>query len=157
MTDDLFDSLDSGGTNQFSDGPDFLEAFVVAAAAVCLLALLLLSGCRSVQYVPVETVRHDSIYITKHQKDSIYVHDSIYQREKGDTLIVEKWHTRYIERLVHDTTYVEKVDSIQVPYTVEKQLTKWQRMKMNAGGWAIGLCIVSLLFIIMGFIFRKKT
>ena len=157
MTDELFDSLDSGGTGNMSDGPDFLETFVVAMAAACLLVMLLLSGCRSVQYVPIETVKHDSIYITKHQKDSIYVHDSIYQKERGDTLIIEKWHTRYIEKQVHDTTYVERIDSIQVPYPVEKPLTKWQRMKMNAGGWAIGLCIISLIFIIIGFMFRKKT
>lgn len=126
---------------------------------VILLLLLLLSssGCRSIRYVPIETVKYDSIYITKHQKDSVYVHDSIYQKEKGDTLIIEKWHTKYIEKQVHDTTYVERVDSIQVPYPVEKQLTKWQRVKMNAGGWAISLCIVSITFIILGFIFRKKT
>lgn len=126
---------------------------------VILLLLLLLSssGCRSIRYVPVETVKYDSIYITKHQKDSVYVHDSIYQKEKGDTLIIEKWHTKYIEKQVHDTTYVERVDSIQVPYPVEKQLTKWQRVKMGAGGWAISLCIVSIIFIILGFIFRKKT
>lgn len=126
---------------------------------VILLLLLLLSstGCRSIRYVPVETVKYDSIYITKHQKDSVYVHDSIYQKEKGDTLIIEKWHTKYIEKQVHDTTYVERIDSIQVPYPVEKQLTKWQKVKMNAGGWAISLCIVSTIFIILGFIFRKKT
>lgn len=140
------------------DSNKYKELLALLAPVFLLLLLLLsTSGCRSIRYVPVETVKHDSIYITQHQKDSIYVHDSIYQKEKGDTLIIEKWHIKYIEKQVHDTTYVEKVDSIQVPYTVEKQLTRWQRMKMNAGGWAISLCIVSIIFIILGFIFRKKT
>ena len=85
------------------------------------------------------------------------MNDTNYQNEKGDTKIIEKVHTKYIERQVHDTTYIEKVDSIQVPYPVEKQLTRWQRMKMNAGGYAIFLCLTCVIFIILGLIFRKKT
>ena len=140
------------------DSNKYKELLALLAPVFLLLLLLLSSsGCKSIRYVPVETVKYDSIYITKHQKDSVYVHDSIYQKEKGDTLIVEKWHTKYIERQVHDTTYIEKVDSIQVPYPVEKQLTKWQRMKMKAGGYAIFLCLTSIVFIILGLIFRKKT
>ena len=140
------------------DSNKYKELLALLAPVFLLLLLMLSSsGCRSIRYVPVETVKYDSIYITKHQKDSIYVYDSIYQKEKGDTLIIEKWHTKYIEKQVHDTAYVERVDSIQVPYPVEKQLTKWQRVKMNAGGWAISLCIVSIIFIILGFMFRKKT
>lgn len=140
------------------DSNKYKELLALLAPAFLLLLLLLsTSGCRSIRYVPVETVKYDSIYITQHQKDSIYVHDSIYQKEKGDTLIIEKWHTKYIEKQVHDTTYVEKVDSIQVPYPVEKQLTRWQRMKMNAGGYAIFLCLTCVVFIILGLIFRKKT
>lgn len=148
---------DSKEWDSIPDGPDLVKWLVTALGVICLMILLLFAGCKSVQYVPVETVRHDSIYITQHQKDSIYVHDSIYQKEKGDTLIIEKWHTKYIEKQIHDTTYVEKVDSIQVPYPIEKRLTRWQRMKMNAGGWAIFLCIISVVTIILGLIFRKKT
>lgn len=140
------------------DSNKYKELLALLAPVFLLLLLLLSSsGCRSIRYVPVETVKHDSVYITQHQKDSIHVHDSIYQKEKGDTLIIEKWHTKYIERQVHDTTYIEKVDSIQVPYLVEKQLTRWQRMKMNTGGYAIFLCLTCVVFIILGLIFRKKT
>lgn len=31
-----------------------------------------------------------------------------------------------------------KVDSIPVPYPVERPLSKWEKVKMEAGGWAIG-------------------
>lgn len=31
-----------------------------------------------------------------------------------------------------------KVDSVPVPYPVEKKLSKWEQVKMEAGGWAIG-------------------
>ena len=31
-----------------------------------------------------------------------------------------------------------KVDSVPVPYPVERPLSKWEEVKMEAGGWAIG-------------------
>ena len=41
----------------------------------------------------------------------------------------------------HDT--VVKIDSIRVPYPVEKQLSKWEKLKMDLGGWAfVGLVIL---------------
>ena len=50
------------------------------------IALLLLFGsCRSIRYVPVETIRTDSLYLTVHERDSIHIKDSVYIREKGDS------------------------------------------------------------------------
>lgn len=40
-------------------------------------------------------------------------------------------------------------DSIRVPYPVEKPLTKWQRWKMNAGGWAMGVAAVLVILVII--------
>ena len=87
-------------------------------------ALAVLTGCKTVEYVPVTVVEHktDSIYFTQVQRDSIWMHDSIMVSEKGDTVRIEKWHTKYIEKQVHDTTYVAKHDSIPVPYEVVKEV-----------------------------------
>ena len=87
------------------------------------VALAVLTGCKTV-YVPVveHEVHHDSIYFTQVQRDSIWMHDSISIKEKGDTVRIEKWHTKYIEKQVHDTTYVSKHDSIPVPYEVVKEV-----------------------------------
>ena len=61
--------------------------------------------------------------------------------ENGDTVRIEKWHTKYVEKQVHDTLYQSKTDSIPVPYPVikevEKPLTKTQRGLMLAGFLAI--------------------
>ena len=106
--------------------------------AVAVLALLMCS-CKSVEYVPVieKEVHHDSIYFTKVQRDSVWLHDSISVKEKGDTIRIEKWHTKYIEREVHDTIYQAKRDSIPVPYEVikyvEKKLSKTQKGFMTLG------------------------
>ena len=88
---------------------------------VILLTLAICSSCRSVKYVPVETVRVDSLYLTIHERDSIHIKDSIYIREKGDTVFVERWRTQYRDRGRTDTLYVDRVREVQVPYPVEKE------------------------------------
>lgn len=107
-----------------------------------ILSAMLLIGCKTRErVVMVETTRTDTTYITKHQRDSIWLHDSIYvsEKQRGDTIFVEsrKWLTKYVEKEVHDTVYQSKVDSVPVPYPVpqyiENELTWWQRTKMKAG------------------------
>lgn len=123
------------------------------------MVLIGLGSCKSVKYIPVETIKHDSIYITNHQKDSVYIHDSIFQKEKGDTLILEKWHTKYVEKQVHDTTFVERWDSIYVPYPVERELTKSEQRYISIGKVSLGLYIgLALAFAawVVYYIKRKK-
>lgn len=123
------------------------------------LILICLGSCRSVKYVPYETIKHDSIYITNHQKDSVYIYDSIYQKEKGDTLILEKWHTKYVEKQVHDTSYIERWDSIYVPYPVEKELSKWEKRYISIGKVSLGLftgLLIALITWLVYYIKRKK-
>ena len=115
--------------------------------ASSLLFLILLVGCKSIRYVPVETTKTDSIYVSNVERDSIYLLDSIYIREKNDTVYLERWRVKYVERLSRDTLWKERVDSIRVPYPVEKPLTKWQSLKMRVGGYALGGA--SLLFLVL--------
>lgn len=115
-----------------------------------------LGACRSIKYVPVETVKHDSIYITQHQKDSIYVHDSIYKKEKGDTLIIEKWHTKYIEKQVRDTLIQIERDTIPQPYPYEvevpAQLSWWQKTRL----YLANVVLLALAVFIGWKIYRRK-
>lgn len=110
---------------------------------VILFVLALLASCRQVEYVTVEKVLTDTTYITKWQRDSIWLHDSIHVKEKGDTVLVEKWHTKYIEKMTHDTTYVATHDTIPDPFPVETikevpaELSWWQRLRIWIGN--IGL------------------
>lgn len=124
-----------------------------------VLALLcLLTGCRSVQYVPVETVKRDSIYLHKVTRDSIFKYDSIYVRDKGDTLYVERWKYLYRDRWRVDTLVSVRTDTVSVPYPVERKLTKWQQFKMDAGGYAIviGFCVVLVVVGWMVYRIRRK-
>lgn len=123
---------------------------------ICGIILIAFGSCRSIKYVPIETIKHDSVYITQHQKDSIYIHDSIYQKEKGDTVLIEKWHTRYIEKQVRDTLIQIQRDTIPQPYPYEvevpAQLSWWQKTRMHIGE----ISLVALLVLLGSWIVRIK-
>lgn len=130
--------------------------FPMAGKWLCILLLTLaMWSCKSGRYIPVETVRTDSIYINLVQRDSIYRHDSIYIREKGDTVWMERYKYVYRDKVVHDTMYVNRTDTIREPYPVEKELTRWQQMKLELGGWAFGI-IIAFALIIIGWIVYKS-
>ena len=122
-----------------------------------LLALVcLLCGCKQVQYVPVETVRLDSIYLTQTMRDSIYKYDSIYVRDKGDTVFVDRYKYMFIDKVRVDTMVSVRVDTLSVPYPVEKKLTRWERVKMEAGGVAIGGFFLLLAAIVSYIVYRSR-
>ena len=96
-------------------------------------ALMLLSGCSRVQYVPMQTVLKDSIVFHRIDIDSVVIKESIFIDRTKDTVYkyVERWQEKYIIR--NDTTIIERVDSIPVEVKVEKQLTRWQQIKIDYG------------------------
>ena len=96
-------------------------------------ALVLLSGCSRVQYVPIQTVLKDSIVFHRIDIDSVVIKDSIFIDRTKDTVYkyVERWQEKYIIR--NDTTIIERVDSIPVEVKVEKQMTRWQQIKIDYG------------------------
>lgn len=125
---------------------------------VYLLTILLTSAicsCRSVKYVPVETIQYDSVYLNKIVKDSIYVKDSVLI-VRGDTVTEYRYKYIYQYKDMTDTVYATKTDSVQVPYPVEKQLTKWQQFKVDIGGWAIGILLILVIFVIRYIIYNIK-
>lgn len=116
---------------------------------IILLTSAIWSSCRTIKYVPVETVRHDSIYIYQVKTDSVYHRDSVYIWDRGDTVLV--YRDRYIYKYINqtDTLFRLKVDSVQVPYEVERQLTRWGQMKMDFGGWVLGVLVIVIILVII--------
>lgn len=115
--------------------------------------LMSLTGCKTVRYVPVP--EYHTLYKmrvdTVQRWDSVYFRDSVYIAVKGDTVYLTKTHWRERFRNVYhikaDT--VLQRDSIPKPYLVEKPLTKWQRWKMDMGGWAMGVAAVLVILVIL--------
>ena len=126
---------------------------------LCLVILvaLLFVGCKTKEkVVTVEKVRNDTTYITKHQRDSVWLHDSIHVTEKGDTIRIERWHTKYIEKATHDTLYQATHDTIPQPYPVEKlverKLSWWQQTRMHLGEALLALAGIAVVL----FVVRRK-
>lgn len=121
---------------------------------ILLMLAICLTSCRSIKSVPVETVKTEYKTRDSIRFDSIYEHDSIFLFVKGDTVYKEKYKYLYKYQYLNRTDTVIKVDSVQVPYPVEKQLTRWQQMKIELGGWAVGV-IVILSIVLMLKLFRN--
>ena len=125
-----------------------------------VLACLLLVSCRTVRYVPVPSVSVDSVYIDRFQRDSIYQRDSVFVNRwmAGDTVFVDKVVTKYKykDRWRYDTVAIVRVDSVQVPYPVEKQLTKWEQVRLNVGGWVIALVVITILVVVGWAIYKIR-
>lgn len=121
-----------------------------------LVAVLVFGACRSVRYVPIESVRHDSVVTILHHRDSVYQHDSVYIKEKADTLLIERWHTRWRDRVSHDTLYMSKTDTIRIPVPVERKLTKAERTYITIGKWSVGAATGLVLAAICFIFFRRK-
>ena len=66
----------------------------------------------------------------------------------GDTVRIERWHTRWRDRWRTDTIYIAKTDSVRVPYAVPSEqvaatrLTWWQQTRMYVGDVGFGLLII---------------
>lgn len=119
-----------------------------------------LAGCKSVQYVPMETVRTDSIYVDRYQRDSIYQRDSVFVNRwtAGDTIYQDKvvWKYVYRDKVKYDTVAILRSDTINVPYPVECKLSKWEQLKLNVGGWAISIIIIILLIVMGCMVYKLK-
>lgn len=116
-----------------------LVAFLPELVAFALLALLVTScGAARKQ---IETIYlRDTTYISKVQVDSVFRRDSVFVKEKNDTIYIYKEKVRDRYRLLRDTVYRHKVDSVYIDRVrevkVEKELTAWQKFRLR-GFWAL--------------------
>ena len=126
----------------------YFIAIILLTSAIC--------SCRSVRYVPVETVRSDTLYVNRLHRDSVFVKDSVFVREKGDT--VEVFRTLFVDRWRDRTDTVRAVstDTIRVPYPVEKELTRWEKAKLDIGGIAIGVVAAAVLAVVVWLVIRTR-
>ena len=129
---------------------------------------------QSVHTDTVYMARKDSVHIKDslitrqviNIRDSVAIHDSIViiKDEQGnikEKLVVryrDRWHAtqdnlmlqRMIDRYKasNDSLRATKTEYKEVPIPVEKKLSRWQKIKMDVGGWAIGAMSTFLLAII---------
>ena len=126
----------------------------VWAALTCLV--LAAASCRTIQTVEVPVPVHDTTYITKTERDSVFVEHTTHEYVKGDTVFMKITTTKYVDRVKIDTVrlYVEKpIEIVKTETkTVEKPLNFIEKT-LIAGG----ICfLVSILIAIALFILGLK-
>ena len=154
-------------------GARSIALFILVVIAV----LLALCSCTT-QYVPIETVRTE--YKTRTdtfiQKDTVEREKTVtimeadsdllakygilsqQNRDKQKTILIlqkEIEREKSSKQEVHTDTVI-KTDSVQVPYPVERKLTKWEQLKIDIGGWMIGVITV-FVFIFCVYLARCKV
>ena len=132
---------------------DFIKFEGVLVLILGLLVLWALCSCTKTEYITVEKVRTDTLWQNHTKHDSIWVHDSIHVTDKGDTVRIEKWHTKYVETEKHDTVYKARTDSVPVPYPVTQYVEK-PRSKFEKGLMGVG--ILSLMALVVFVAFKLK-
>lgn len=123
---------------------------------ILLTLAICFASCRT-QYIPVESVRTEYKTRDSIRFDSIYQRDSVYMLVKGDTVYSYRYKYLYRYLTTNRTDTVIKTDSIQVPYPVEKQLSRWQSLKMRLGECAFCFVIGFVLVLIVRFVFRSRN
>nr|WP_294742120.1 hypothetical protein [Prevotella sp.] len=96
-----------------------------------VLLLLLLSSCKTTSnttdIVPVHSATHDTIFLRKLKYDSIYIDRWQRIERKADTVFCEKTKTEFRYRLLRDTVYKTRTDTIpvvrQVPVVKKERYT----------------------------------
>lgn len=94
--------------------------------------------------------QHDTTYVQSVKVDSVFRRDSVFVREKGDTVFIykERIRDRYVFR--HDTLRLVKVDSVAVERVkevkVEKPLSAWKSAKIGAFWWLVAAVLLLLVW-----------
>ena len=148
----------------------------------CFILVTVMCSCRSVKYVPVESSA-DSVVVEKLVEvrlppDSATIRALLECDENGK--VVLSWldiaNSRNAQarltidslgnllakmRTMPDTVYLPSKEvtvtkEMKVPYPVEKELTRWQQMKLELGGWAFGIIITAALIIVGWMVYKSR-
>ena len=133
-----------------------LAYLVLVIAVICVLAC----GCSRAVYVPVESVsyRTDTLRVINSRIDSVVMRDSVAVYVNGDTVRITQYRDRLRWRDRVDTVYKARVDTarVEVPVAVEKELSRWEKIKMDFGGLALGGGVALVTAAIGWILYRRR-
>ena len=107
--------------------------------AIITILFLLLVSCKTIEREVPVTLEHTTERVrVDHVRDTLYRHDSVTTFIKGDTVVIERWHTLRGANLV---TRVDTIaERVEVPVKVKEVevrkvniLRWWQKLLMGAG------------------------
>ena len=131
------------------------EAWIstIVTIIVGFLIVFLLGGCKSKEYIKVPEYHTEYVNRTDtfHKLDSVYLKDSVFMYQKGDTI----YHTKVTFRDRYHNIYkvkldtIIKQDSVFVPYPVQRTLTKNEQRLMDIGRASIIWLVCLALLIVL--------
>lgn len=141
-----------------------------------LAVMLLLAGCKGVEYVPVKEVRTVELqqngmfgsngFRGVDESTKVTIHDSVVVvvNQQGEEVKREEWHEKETDReyrekyeellMMYESLRSEKKDTVQVPYPVERELSRWERFRLDWGGWAMSAVVV--LSVVVWWLIRAR-
>ena len=120
-----------------------------------LLLLLLLSSCKTTSnttaIVPVHSATHDTLWLSKVKYDSIYIDRWQRIERKADTVFYDRVKTEFRYRLLRDTVYKTRTDTIPVVKQVsvirkERYTPPFTKFLACLGIIALGAISIFILF-----------
>lgn len=148
-------------------GYRFLFWYSVAVGVI--VALMLLCSCKQVEYVPVEIVKKEYVHTTdtlrqtdtlRHETNTILrearPEDSVMLAKLGIKLSSQERLLILLQQELSETKSElqeshfkdsVRVDSVQVPYPVERKLSRWEKFRMDFGTIAIGVSLILIVFV----------
>jgi len=148
----------------------------------CIILITALWSCRSVKYVPVESTA-DSIVVEKLVEvqlppDSSTIRALLECDENGKVVLswldiansknaqaqltidslgnlLAKMKTQP-DTIYNPSKEVIVTKEVKVPYPVDKELTRWQQMKLELGGWAFGIIITAALIFVGRLVYKSR-
>lgn len=134
--------------------------FVFGVAFVALMFGL--TSCKTQKQIQTEYIyidRTDTVMQVKWRVDSINVYDSIVTFIKGDTVITDRWHTSYKDRLRIDTVEKLKTEVIYETKTeVKTEIRETHRLYwwQTAFIWIGAIAFVFIILWIVDKLYRKR-
>lgn len=163
-----------------------LYNYIIDKVARCitlapLMCFLVICSCRT-KYVPVES-KADSVVVEKLVEvqlppDSATIRALLECDKNGKVILswLDIANSRNAQahltidslgnllakmKTQQDTVYLPSkkitvTKEVKVPYSVEKELTRWQKLCINVGGWAIGIVIITILVVVWRMVYKLK-
>ena len=119
-----------------------------------LFLLLLLSSCKTTSnttdIVPVHSATHDTLWLKKVKYDSVYIDRWQRIERKADTVFCDRVKTEFRYRLLRDTVYKTRTDTVpvvkQVPVVKKERYTpSFTKFLACLGIIALGASVIVLL------------
>lgn len=129
-------------------------------AGFAMLVMSFFCRCTTTKYVPMVEYKEKIISKTDSflRTDSVWLHDSVFVKQKGDTVLTDRWHYRdrykYIYKNITDTLVVR--DSIPYKVKIKEPLSIVQRTALVLGEGYLAMAIILALTCVLAWLNTRK-